>query len=104
MYFDEFVYITERITSELYFCVIDALYQYIPLVHNFFILRAHFFMMYGYIEKLNMRVADGRFQKNGEGKLLIITDQPNFLNLKPKQRLPCLQFSALPPPILGKSF
>jgi Ca2+-binding EF-hand superfamily protein len=42
MYFDEFVKLAEEATSELFVAVFDCIYQCVPCVKNFLLLRANF--------------------------------------------------------------
>lgn len=42
IYFDEFCALATQVTSELFLAVYDCIYQYIPCVKNFCIMRAHF--------------------------------------------------------------
>ena len=43
MYFDEFQKLSTEVTSELFLCVYNCLYQYIPCVKNFLMLRENYF-------------------------------------------------------------
>lgn len=51
IYFDEFVKLAKEVTSELFVCVYDCIYRYIPCVKNFLIMRAN------YLEFLQSRQA-----------------------------------------------
>ena len=42
MYFDEFVQLTEEVTSEFMFAILDTLYQYVPCIQNFCMLKANY--------------------------------------------------------------
>ena len=42
IFFDEFLKITESVTSELFVSIFDCIYQCCPLVKNFFIMRANY--------------------------------------------------------------
>ena len=44
MYFDEFKTLCNEVTSELFLCVYDCIYQYIPCVRNFLVLRNRYKM------------------------------------------------------------
>ena len=42
MYFDEFVELTEKITSEFAFGILDCLYTHVPCIQNHFVMRSNF--------------------------------------------------------------
>jgi hypothetical protein len=42
MYFDEFKTLATEVTSELFVCIYYCIYQYIPCVKNFLILRENY--------------------------------------------------------------
>ena len=42
MYFDEFQKLSTEVTSELFLCVYNCIYQYVPCVKNFLMLRENF--------------------------------------------------------------
>ena len=42
MYFDEFIDLAKEVTSDLFLCIYDCIYSYIPLVQNFLLMRAHY--------------------------------------------------------------
>ena len=42
IFFDEFVTIAEKVTSELFVCIFDCIYQCIPCAKNFLIMRANY--------------------------------------------------------------
>jgi hypothetical protein len=42
IYFDEFCYVCDNITSELYFCIFDILYHMVPCAQNFIYMRNNF--------------------------------------------------------------
>ena len=42
MYFEEFCSFTQEVCSDLYLAVFDSLFQYVPCVKNFMILRANY--------------------------------------------------------------
>lgn len=42
MYFDEFVQLTEEVTSEFMFAILDTLYQYVPCIQNYCMLKANY--------------------------------------------------------------
>ena len=46
IYFDEFMKLSRNITSELFFCIYDCIYQYVPCVQTFLLMREN------YIDKL----------------------------------------------------
>jgi len=50
MYFDEFVKLAKEVTSELFVVIFDCIYQCVPCVKNFLMLRANFY----HFIKLNM--------------------------------------------------
>jgi len=54
IYFDEFVRLSKEVTSELFVCVYDCIYQYIPCAKNFLIMRAN------YIDFLQSKEAQSR--------------------------------------------
>jgi len=54
MYFDEFIRLAREVTSELFLCIYDCIYQYVPCVKNFLILRRN------YINFLQTTMADHR--------------------------------------------
>ena len=42
MYFDEFVRLAEDVTSELFICIYNCIYQYIPCAKNFLIMKENY--------------------------------------------------------------
>lgn len=42
MYFDEFIDLAKGVTSDLFLCIYDCVYSYIPLVFNFQLMRSHY--------------------------------------------------------------
>ena len=42
MYFDEFVQFNEKVSSELFYPIFDCLYDLVPCVQNYFVLKANF--------------------------------------------------------------
>jgi|TARA_B110000285_G_scaffold233786_1_gene308655 hypothetical protein len=42
MYFDEFMRLAEDVTSELFICVYNCIYQYIPCAKNFLIMKENY--------------------------------------------------------------
>ena len=42
MYFDEYVSFSEKVTSELFYPIFDCLYELVPCVQNYFVLKANF--------------------------------------------------------------
>ena len=42
MYFDEFQKLAKEVTSELFLCVYNCIYQYVPCVKNFLIMRENY--------------------------------------------------------------
>ena len=42
IYFDEFCYICDNITSELYYCILDTIFHYVPCAQNFIYMRNNF--------------------------------------------------------------
>ena len=42
IYFDEFKYICENITSELYYCIFDSIYHFVPCAQNFIYMLNNF--------------------------------------------------------------
>ena len=45
MYFDEFETFAREVSSELYVAVFDCLYQYVPCIQNFFMIKTNFMQM-----------------------------------------------------------
>ena len=43
MYFDEFIKLAMDVTSELFTCIYNCIYKYVPCVKNFLILRDNYF-------------------------------------------------------------
>ena len=42
MYFDEFVKLAHDVTSELFVSIFNCIYEYVPCVKNFFLMRAKY--------------------------------------------------------------
>ena len=42
MYFDEFYRLALDVTSELFLCIYDCIYQFVPCVKNFLTLRKNY--------------------------------------------------------------
>jgi len=42
MYFDEFLYVTQNVTIELFFSVYNLIFNYVPCAQNFLYLRMNF--------------------------------------------------------------
>ena len=42
IYFDEFITLAKEVTSELFVCIYDCIYTYIPCAKNFLIMRANY--------------------------------------------------------------
>lgn len=53
MYFDEYMTLAKEVTSDLFLCIYDCIYSYIPLVHNFQLMRAQ----YKHYLETNMQLA-----------------------------------------------
>ena len=42
IYFDEFVKLQKEVTSELFVCIYDCIWRYVPCAKNFLIMRANY--------------------------------------------------------------
>jgi Ca2+-binding EF-hand superfamily protein len=42
IYFDEFVQLAKEVTSELFLCIFNCIYEYVPCVKNFFLMKAKY--------------------------------------------------------------
>ena len=49
LYFEEFVWLTENVTSELYHAVISRLFEHIPCCQNYLVMRHSYFPIANFI-------------------------------------------------------
>ena len=42
IYFDEFFKLCTEVASDLFTCIFDCFYQYVPCIQNFLLMKAHF--------------------------------------------------------------